>query len=114
MPARKFRPTLEVLEDRCTPSTFSFTAALGRGHSAVTLLVDVQTPPTPIAPEMVTIIRQLPNGVLQEHPPSPITPPQPIHDLFPPGPYRGWLQAAVVSSSVFIVPITTGGGGGAT
>lgn len=29
--------------------------------------------------------------------PYPITPPQPIHDLFPPGAYRDWLQAADVS-----------------
>jgi hypothetical protein len=117
MTARKFRPTLETLEDRCTPATISFTAALGGGHSAVTLLIEVQTPPNPIAPEMVTIIRELPNGKIQEAPPNPcappnpIAPPTPIHDLFPPGAYRGWLQATDVSSSMFIVPITTGGGG---
>jgi hypothetical protein len=115
MTARKFRPILEALEDRCTPSTFSFTAALGDGHSAVTLLVEVQTPTSPIAPEMVTIIRELPNGVLQEHspnpivPPNPVIPPTPIRALFPPGAYRGWLEAAGVSSDAFIVPITPGG-----
>jgi hypothetical protein len=115
MTARKFRPAMEALEDRCTPSTFSFTAALGGGHSAVTLLVEVQHPPNPIAPEMVTIVRELPNGVVQEAPPNPCTPPNPgdpppqIRDLFPPGPYRGWLQAADVSSSAFIVTITPGG-----
>ncbi len=43
--------------------------------------------------------------------PNPISPPQPIHDLFLPGAYRDWLQAADVSSSVFIVPINIGGGG---
>ena len=116
MTARKFRPTLEALEDRCTPSAFSFTAALGGDHSAVTLLIEVQVPPNPIAPEMVTIIRELPNGIIQEAPPNPCTPPNPgdppppIHDLFPPGAYRGWLQAADVSSSVLIVPTTTGRG----
>jgi hypothetical protein len=115
MTARTFRPTLETLEDRCTPSTSSFIAALGGGHSPVTLLVEVQVPPQPLAPEMVTIIRELPNGVFQEHSPNPIAPanllhtPTPIHDLFPPGPYRGWLQAAGISSDVFIVPISTGG-----
>ena len=115
MTARKFRPTLEALEDRCTPSTFSFTAALGGGHSAVTLLIDVQASPSPISPETVTILRELPNGIIQEappnpcHPPNPGDPPPPIHELFPPGPYRGWLQAADVSSSAFIVPITPGG-----
>jgi hypothetical protein len=117
MTARTFRPTLETLEVRCTPASFSFTAALGGGHSAVSLLIEVQIPLTPIAPEMVTVIRELPNGVFQEHVPSPIAPPNPahppspIHDLFPPGAYRGWLQAAGVSSSAFIVPITIGGGG---
>jgi hypothetical protein len=117
MTARKFRPTLEALEDRRTPATISFTAALGGGHSAVTLLIEVQVPPQPIAPEMVTIIRELPNGIIEEAPPNPCHPPNPgdpplaIHDLFPPGPYRGWLQAADVNSSMFIVPITTGGGG---
>jgi hypothetical protein len=118
MTARTFRPTLEVLEDRCTPSTVSFTVALGGSHSAVSLLVNVQAPPQPLAPEIVTVNRLLPNGVIQAHSPNPITPPnpnvppQPLHDLIPPGPYRGWLQAADVSSSVFIVPITTGTGGG--
>jgi hypothetical protein len=116
MTARKFRPSLENLGDRCTPATFSFTAALGGGHSAVSLLIDVQIPPTPIAPEIVEVSRLLPNGVLQEAPPNPCTPPSSgtpsaIHDLFPPGPYRGWLQAAGISSSVFIVPIPSGGGG---
>ena len=118
MTARTFRPSLEALEDRCTPSTVSFTVALGGGHSAVSLLVNVQVPPQPIASEIVTVSRLLPNGVIQAHvpqpiaPPNPAHPPNPIHDLFPPGPYRGWLQAADVSSSVFIVPITTGTGGG--
>jgi len=117
MTARKFRPTLEALEDRCTPTIFSFMAALGGGHSAVTLLVEVEHPSSPIAPEMVTVIRELPNGKFQEvvpqpiAPPNPAHPPNPIHDLFPPGAYRGWLQAADVSSSAFIVPIMTGGGG---
>jgi hypothetical protein len=115
MTARKFRPTLETLEDRCTPASFSITAALGGGHSAVTLLVEVQAPPTPIAPEMVTIIRELPNGKIQEAPPNPCVPPNPgdppprLHDLFPPGAYRGWLQAADVGSDAFIVPVTGGG-----
>jgi hypothetical protein len=92
MTARTFRPTLE---DRCTPSTLSLTAALGGGHSAVTLLVAVQAPPSPIAPGVVTIGRLLPNGVIQAHPPGPIipptpmAPPNPVHDLFSPGPYRG-------------------------
>jgi hypothetical protein len=122
MTARKYRPTLEALEDRCTPSGFSFTAALGHGHSAVSLFIDVQHPPSPIAPETVTISRLLPNGVIQEFPATPIAPPNPcdsascsallpIYDLFPPGPYRGWLQAADISSDVFIVPTTTGDGG---
>jgi hypothetical protein len=116
MTARKFRPTLEALEDRCTPATLTgFPAQLG--DSAVTLLINVQIPPQPIAPETVTIIRALPNGVLQEFPPvsifppNPGAPPDPIHDLFPPGAYRGWLQAADVSTDVFLVPITTGGNG---
>ena len=100
MTARKFRPILEVLEDRPTPAAFSFTAALGGGHSAVSLLIEVQTPPQPIAPETVTIIRELPNVIIQEAPPNPCAPPNPgdppppIHDLFPPGPYRGWLEEA--------------------
>jgi hypothetical protein len=38
--------------------------------------------------------------------------PGPIHDLFPPGSLRGWLEAADVSSSVFVVPTTIGDGGG--
>jgi hypothetical protein len=69
---------------------------------------------------MVTIFRELPNGIVQEHPPqpihppSPIHPPTPIHDLFPPGAYRGWLRATDVSSSAFLVPTTTGGGGNGT
>jgi hypothetical protein len=115
MSTRTFRPILEILEDRCTPSAFSFTAGLGHGHSAVTLLIEVQAPPNSIAPEIVAVSRVLPNGVIPETPPQPIVPPNPnlppnpIHDLFPPGPYRGWLQAADISSSVFIVPITTGG-----
>jgi hypothetical protein len=115
MTARKFRPTLETLEDRRTPTNFFLIAALGGGHSAVSLLVEVQAPPTPIAPETVAIIRELPNGVIQEAPPNPCTPPNPgdppppIHELFPPGPYRGWLEAAGVSSDAFIVPVTTGG-----
>src|SRR5207245_1890915 len=81
------------------------------------LLIDVQTPPTPIAPETVAVIRLLPNGVLQEtppqpiHPPNPIAPPNPIHELFPPGVLRGWLRAADVRSSEVIVPPQTGGGG---
>jgi hypothetical protein len=126
MTARKFRPTLEALEDRCTPATLSFTAALGGGHSAVSLLIEVQHPPQPFAPETVTILRLLPSGVLQEFPPEPvhpsepilpsepITPPEPTipsvpaHDLFPPTPVRGWLQAADVNSSVFLVPFTPG------
>jgi hypothetical protein len=117
MSARNFRPNLEALEDRCTPSVFSFSAALGGGNSAVSLLIDIQYPPQPIAPEIVTVSRLLPNGVIQQVPPNPCTPPNPgdpplpIHDLFPPGSYRGWLQAAEVSSSVFIVPISAGGGG---
>jgi hypothetical protein len=117
MTARTSRPSLEALEDRCTPSTVSFTVALGGGHSAVSLLVNVQTPPNPIAPGVVTIRRVLPNGVVQARPPTPIAPPNrlipptPIHDLIPPTPIRGLLQAADVSSSVFIVPITTGAGG---
>ena len=115
MTARTFRLSLEPLEDRRTPSGFSFTAALGGGHSAVSLLVELH-PPNPITPETVTIIRLLPNGVIQEAPPNPCTPPNPgdppppIHDLFPPGAYRGWLQAADVSSSMFIVPSTNGSG----
>ena len=118
MTARNFRPNLEALEDRCTPSVFSFSAALGGGNSAVSLLIDIQYPPQPIAPEIVTVSRLLPNGVVQEYPPTPVVlpnpgfPPTPVHDLLPPGPYRGWLQAAEVSSSVFIVPISAGGGGG--
>ena len=115
MTARTFRPTLEALEDRCTPSTLSFTAALGGGHSAVVLQIDVQYPPDPIAPEILTVSRLLPNGVIQEfpptpiYPPSPFFPPAPVHDLYPPGPTRGWLQSADVSSSVFIPPSDGGG-----
>jgi hypothetical protein len=120
MTARTFRPTLEALEDRCTPSTVSFTVALGGGHSAVSLLVNVQVSSNSIAPEIVTVSRLLPNGVIQAHspnpiaPPNPAVPPQPLRDLFPPGPDRGLLQAVDVSSSVFIVPITDGTGGGLT
>jgi hypothetical protein len=117
MTARTFRPTLEALEDRRTPATLTgFPAQLG-GNSAVTLLTDVRHPPNPIAPEVVTIYRLLPNGVIQAIPPQPIVPPnpiapsQPIHDLFPPGPDRGLLQAADVSSDAFIAPITIGTGG---
>jgi hypothetical protein len=118
MTAHKFRPTLEALEDRCTPATFSFLAALGGGHSAISLLIDVQVPPTPIAPETVTISRLLPNEVIREFapiritPPNSFAPPPPIHDLFPPGAYRGWLRAAGVSGGEFIVPTTSGDGGG--
>jgi hypothetical protein len=31
MTTGKFRPTLEALEDRCTPAAFSFSTALGHG-----------------------------------------------------------------------------------
>jgi hypothetical protein len=115
MTAQTFRPTVETLEDRRTPTNFFLTAALGGGHSAVALLIDIH-PPQPIAPETVTIIRELPNGIILEappnpcHPPNPGHPPPPIHELFPPGPYRGWLEAAGVSSDAFIVPVTVGGG----
>ncbi len=118
MTARTFRPNLEALEGRCTPATLAFFPTQLGGHSAVALLIDVQYPPDPIAPETVAVARELPNGVLQEFPPAPIIPPDPvapavaIHDLLAPGPYRGWLEAAGVSSSVFLPLPTTGDGGG--
>jgi hypothetical protein len=110
-----FRPTLEALEGRWTPSTLSFSAALGGGHSAVTLQISVEYPPGPVAPEIVTVSRVLPNGVIQAFPPNPVAPPQvfgePIHAFYPPGPIRGWLQAAQIDSSMFI---TSSDGGGVT
>jgi hypothetical protein len=122
MTARTFHPALEPLEDRRTPSTVSsnivigdsFPVPLGGGHSAVTLLVNVQIPPASIAPETVTLSRLLPNGIIREVPPQPITPPNPnsppspVHELFAPGPLRGWLQAAGLDSSAFIVSTTIG------
>ena len=72
MITRKFRPTLDNLEDRCNPAGFFFTAALGGGNSAVMLLVDVQYPPQPIAPEIVAVSRLLPHGDIRQFPPQPI------------------------------------------
>jgi hypothetical protein len=108
-----FRPTLESLEGRWTPSTLSFSASLGGGHSAVTLQISVEYPPNPVAPEIVTLSRVLPNGRIQAYPPDPVAPPQvfgeSIHEFYPPGPIRGWLQAAQIDSAMFI-PQSDGGG----
>jgi hypothetical protein len=45
MTAREFRPTLKTLEDRSMPPAFSFTDALGGGHSAISVLIEVQPSP---------------------------------------------------------------------
>jgi hypothetical protein len=107
------RPMLEALEHRRTPSTLSFTAALGGGHAAVTLQIAIAIPSDPTAPEIVTVSRLLPNGAILAFPPSPVAPPQafgePIHDFVSPGPLRGWLEAAQISSSMFIPPSDGGG-----
>jgi hypothetical protein len=97
MTAYMFRPTLEALEDRCTPSTVSFTVAQGGGHSAVSLLVNVQHPPNRIAPEIVTVSRLLPNGVIQAHPPSasPLLSIRPLGS----GPGLGYLRPRPASDS---------------
>jgi hypothetical protein len=115
LPRRTVRPTLEAMEQRCTPADFSFTAALGGGHAAVTLQIAIEYPPQPFAPEIVTVSRLLPNGVILAYPPSPLTPPQsfdsgaPIRDLVPPNPCRGWLEAAQISSSMLLQPSDGGG-----
>ena len=115
MTRSRFCPQVMQLEDRCTPS-FSFWAGLGSGASAVRVFVFVETVPTPITPEVVTVTEFLPNGNRVIHVPSPIriatnaiTANMPLHLLFDPGPVRGLLEAAHVNSSAFIPP---GGGGG--
>jgi hypothetical protein len=105
-PARRgTRLTVEQLEDRCTPST-----ALGGGHSAVLLQVNIQyfEPPDPC---IVSVQRMLPNGNVIQTPPDPCALQNaanvPLHDFIPPGALRGLLQSAQVNSSAFIVPVTT-------
>jgi hypothetical protein len=106
------------LEDRYTPSGFSFSATLGGGHSAVRLLVQVEIPTEPIKPEIVTVTEFLPNGTSVAFPPTPmriamnaLTANIPIHDLFipqepirgiPQEPFWGLLEASNVNSSMFI------------
>src|SRR5262245_36020781 len=112
--AQTSRLRIERLEDRATPSASSFSAALGGGPSAVLLDVTV-TAPTGDFPEIVAVSRMLPNGRVVEAPrqpiapPNPIAPPVPIRELLPPGPLRGWFQAADISSNELIIR-----GGGST
>jgi hypothetical protein len=98
------RLDVEQLEDRCTPAT-----ALGGGHSAVLLQVNIQfEPPDPC---IVSVQQVLPNGNVIQTPPDPCAPQTaanvPLHDFIPPGALRGLLQSAQVNSSAFIVPVTT-------
>jgi len=65
-----FRPQLEALEERCTPTCIgdscSLEAPLG-GHSPVITAVTA-----------TTMTLTTPNGHLVAYPPSPITPPNPV------------------------------------
>jgi hypothetical protein len=125
-----FRPQVSQLEDRCTPSSFSFSAGIGGGHSAVRLLVQVYIPTEPLMPEVVTLTKFLPNGTSMMFPPTAMKIPMnalkaniPMHDLFiPPEPIipqepflpgdsiLGLLEAAHINSSMFI-PHEGGGHG---
>jgi hypothetical protein len=102
------RLDVEQFEDRCTPTTLSFTTALGGGHSAVLLQVNIQEPPDPC---IVSVQQVLPNGNVIQTPPDPCALQTaanvPLHDFIPPGALRGLLQSAQVNSSAFIVPVTT-------
>jgi hypothetical protein len=96
------------LEDRCTPSVVHFSAQLGSGDSAVTLLVTIQFAAAPGDPCFVSVIEKLPNGNTIALPGDPCTPQHlanvPLHDFIPPGATRGLLEAAGVNSSMFIPP----------
>src|SRR5262249_25444900 len=67
-----FRPRLDALEDRCTPSgicvgdSCALMAPLGHGHSPVLLTVTA-----------TTATLTLPNGHIVEYPPQPVVPPNP-------------------------------------
>ncbi len=77
-----FRPQLESLEERCTPSCFgdfcSLTARLGHSPNLLTVAATTAT---------LTV----PNGHIVAYPPSPIAPPNPIappSPIAPPVPIR--------------------------